>query len=61
MKAKENKNTVRCTLDIKYYMTPYMWVNTPEEYKLLNSLSKFKLNSKELGMQVLCLLIMPYL
>ena len=38
----ENKKTVRYGSKTTSYITPLLWANLPEEYKLANSLSEFK-------------------
>ena len=44
--SNNNKKTVRSGSVAIFYRTTLPWANLPEEYKLANSLSEFKLKNK---------------
>ena len=54
-----NKKTLRYVSETISYRAPLLWANLPDEYKLANSLSKFKSKKKKLGNAIHCLLVMP--
>ena len=43
---KNRKRTVIYGSETLSYRTPLLWANLPEEYKIANSLSEFKLKTK---------------